>query len=173
MIEITGELFEQECDAIFLTTNGYVKQPSGQAVMGLGVAKQAADRWKHLPGILGAAITNNGNRPQLLFESFETPFRWVGSFPVKPKVIFSTENNIVAHQRKNFPYGVVAPGWAAVADPHIIEASAQLLVLMTKQLEWKRVCLPRPGCGAGQLTWEQIRPILLKHFDDRFIIVQR
>lgn len=171
MIEITGDLFEQTADAIFITTNGYVKQPSGRAVMGMGVAKIAAERWQHLPAILGAALVNTGNIPHLLLGVKDLPYQFVGSFPVKPKVVFSTEDNIVPHQRKSFPYGTIAPGWAAVADLAIILQSAHMLVKLTDEHQFRKVCIPRPGCGAGQLEWDTVKPLLAPILDDRFAIV--
>jgi hypothetical protein len=37
----------------------------------------------------------------------------------------------------------------------------------------ENVLVPRPGCGNGQLDWEDVKPILLDHFDDRFIVVTK
>ena len=31
--------------------------------------------------------------------------------------------------------------------------------------------MPKPGCGLGNLTWNQVRPILEKRLDDRFTVV--
>src|SRR3990167_85682 len=60
MIEDTGNLWTYPADAVVITTNGYVKN-NGQAVMGRGCAKEAANRWPFLPMILGEAIEKFGN----------------------------------------------------------------------------------------------------------------
>jgi len=67
--------------------------------------------------------------------------------------------------------GVVRPGFLAKADLDIIVKSAKELVKLTDDEGYKSVVLPRPGCGAGELKWEDVKPHLEEIFDDRFFII--
>jgi len=67
MLEIYGNLWEYHNNArwIAITTNGqYTKY--GRAIMGAGCAKEAADRHKEIPGIVGAHVKSHGNVPLLM-----------------------------------------------------------------------------------------------------------
>ena len=131
-----------DCDARVITTNGTVKA-SGRAVMGRGVAKQAKDRYIGIEKLLGMVLKTQGNHVEILIHK---PLALV-MFPVK-------------HE------------WHELADLELIAQSARELVSFADVMGWKRVVLPRPGCGNGGLKWEsQVRPILLSVLDDRFTVV--
>ena len=36
-----------------------------------------------------------------------------------------------------------------------------------------KVYMARPGCGNGQLKWEDVKPLIAPILDDRFIVVER
>lgn len=59
--------------------------------------------------------------------------------------------------------------WFEVADIELIKRSAEELV--SKIAGPKRVVMPRPGCGNGQLKWEDVKPILEPILDDRFHVI--
>ena len=54
---------------------------------------------------------------------------------------------------------------AAKADPSIIKRSAEIAA----QWDITKAALPQPGCGAGELTWEEVSP-MLESLDGRFDI---
>lgn len=161
MREQTGDLFQvaaQDADALVITTNGFVKN-DGSAVMGRGVAKQAADRWPWLPRELGFRLNNSGNhvyawRPDEHLTGF-----YIVTFPVK-------------HH------------WREMADTQLIGRSADELVLFARAHEDVRtVVMPRPGCGNGGLLWLDatvvisgtllvgVKGLVEDRLDDRFVVV--
>lgn len=161
MKEAKGDLFKVPCDALCITTNGFVKR-DGQAVMGRGCAKQLAQLWPDTPKVLGRLLAAHGNRVNVI--SAGEPA--VLSFPVKPASAISDGSNFVSHM--HFPKGNVIPGWACKADLELIKTSAHQLVELTDRMGYRTVILPRPGCGAGELDWETVRPVLAEILDDRF-----
>ena len=147
MKEIRGNIwdFHKKGHWIVITTNGTVKS-NGEAVMGRGVALQAKQRFPKLPGQLG----------KFLREFVNT----VHPFPQYRLITFPVKHN-----------------WNETADPALIEESCQRL------LGWfsydtgldhfvKEVYMVRPGCGNGGLDWKDVKPVLEKYLDDRFIVVQ-
>jgi hypothetical protein len=78
MREILGDLWDYGLPAIVLiTTNGTVKKPSGECVMGRGCALEAKMRFPGIARRLGQQIKDHGNRVHVL----EPGKIW--SFPVK------------------------------------------------------------------------------------------
>ncbi|HEY3306829.1 MAG TPA: macro domain-containing protein [Desulfuromonadaceae bacterium] len=139
MQEITGNIWDyQETAIIAITTNGQVTA-SGKAIMGRGVAAQAAKKFPGLNATLGALITRSGNH-----------CHYIG-------------NNIVSFPVEHSPY--------EEPDLRLIEQSARELAAMADESGWETVVVPRPGCGGGGLSWQDVRPILKRFFNNRFIVI--
>lgn len=75
---------------------------------------------------------------------------------------------VLADDLVSFP---VKHNWRNPADLELIKLSAAQLVALTNKKGWEQVVVPLPGCGAGQLRWEDVKPVLEPIFDDRFILV--
>lgn len=79
--EITGDLwtFHTQGEWIAITTNGVIKD-NGEAVMGAGLAKAAAQRYPDLPRVLGQALRHSGNHPYAFLSTriitFPTKRHW-------------------------------------------------------------------------------------------------
>lgn len=157
------ELYDAD-EVVCITTNGYVKR-NGKAVMGRGTAYQAAQRWPNMAKLLGESIRQAGNVVQLIRSRLL-------AFPVKDTGGISDGTNVVAHMRCRFPAGSTVPGWALKADLDIIRRSLAELAVLREEYGWKRVYLPRPGCGAGELDWAQVRPLCQK-YGDWLVVVDR
>lgn len=175
MIEIKGDLFKMECEAFCVTTNGFVKK-NGECVMGRGCAKQAATYWPELPKRLGGLIGERGNNVHLLYtigpgQLYNQNKKYILSFPVKPVFAIYDGTNCVDHMKSRFNIGDIVPGWAAVADMDIIRRSAGQLRDIADTFGWTKVVIPRPGCGAGELSWNDVRPQLNHILDNRFYSV--
>ncbi|KKM62642.1 hypothetical protein LCGC14_1519630 [marine sediment metagenome] len=140
MKEVRGNLWDYHDKGcwIAITTNGNVKA-NGHAVMGRGVALEAARRFPTTPYIVGKYLKELGNIPIRLGDKMYT---------------FPTKHN-----------------WWDKSDLVLIENSARSLADMVDRSGTKEIYLPRPGCGNGQLDWEDVKPILEKYLDDKFIVV--
>jgi len=181
MFEVKGDLWRiaaiSEVNAVAITTNGFVKA-NRSAVLGKGCALEALKQWPAIAAILGARIKDYGLRVEeitchdLYLSESSLPYSLV-AFPVKPAQIVASEFNIVKHQRFHFPPGKVAPGWAAMAIPELIVKSSLQLVALIDANGWKKVLLPRPGCGAGALSWDEVKPLIAPILDDRVVIVSK
>lgn len=131
MIEVTGNLWEYPADWRVITTNGTVKK-NGECVMGRGCAYEAKQRYKELPKALGKHLKLNGN-----------------IIAVAPE-----------HKLITFP---VKHDWYDKADLELITKSVRMLNKLATNDKYKNdtFVMPRPGCGNGQLQWEDVRPLLM------------
>lgn len=148
MKEIQGELWDFYADLaryrICITTNGTVKR-DGRAVMGRGCAAEAKQKFPGIDGYLGDLITKNGNH----FDNLPDPY-FLYVFPVKHN-------------------------WWEVADLDLIRMSAQALSeAAVRQRPGAYVgfnfILPRPGCGNGHRSWEEVKPLLEDLPDNVWVI---
>jgi hypothetical protein len=145
MIEVYGNLWTyQPADAICITTNGYVTK-EGHATMGAGCALEAKARYPGISKVLGDLIFHWGNH--VFWLGKKDPFLF--SFPVK------------VH-------------WGQPANLGLIAQSANELVERVNEEPWDQwtdILIPRPGCGNGRLSWEQVKPVINPILDDRFKII--
>lgn len=135
MKEITGELwdyFGRPYTVVLVTTNGTVKK-NGEAVMGRGCAFEAKRKFPAAAAYLGDHIRRFGNRVSDLGAMLGLGALSLWTFPVKHN-------------------------WYEPADLELIQTSAQTLRKYAEETPEFTWILPRPGCGNGRLTWEQVKP---------------
>ena len=89
------------------------------------------------------------------------------TLPVKPG--YGHANNAVEHMRGQI-FGDRVHGWAVKAEIKLIIKSCQFLPNMANKFEWEQVYMPRPGCSAGELNWNDVKKAI-SFLDDRFIAV--
>lgn len=153
-------------DAICITTNGYVTS-RGQGVMGMGIAKAMSNFIVELPDLLGKAVLKNGHVVQSLVTVGGTA---LVSFPVKPtkKICVNPMTDVVTHARAKYRANAVIPGFHCVADTNIIRQSCEELMTLMDLMQWRHCVIPIPGCGAGELSYQQqVKAICESHLDDR------
>lgn len=173
MIECKGDMFQADMDAIVITTNGYVKA-NGEAVMGRGCALTAQQMFPDLPELLGSKLSNHGNHVHYLKDVHtHDGVISIVSMPVKPegvrKQTLNGKSNIVDHFNHRVSDGDKVPGFYTKASKIlIIQSAIELVELADKHPEWKTIVMPRPGCGAGELSWNEVKPYIEDILDDRF-----
>jgi hypothetical protein len=145
MIETTGDVWDlaEGADALCITTNGTIKA-DGRGVMGRGVARQALDRYPGLDARLGRHLTANGNVVGGLLDDHG----------LCPLVAFPVKH-----------------AWHEPADLDLIAKSAEALMVYIDRQGWTTVLLPRPGCGNGQRSWAEVKPLIELVLDDRVVVV--
>jgi len=146
MLEKKGDLWQFIDGIPAITTNGYIKR-NGQAVMGRGCAKEAADRFTGLAQFLGFSLIQYQNH---VFYLHQFGDRGIITFPVK-------EN------------------WSDRASIPLIKQSARELIEMTiPYFEiTEKIYLPRPGCGNGGLEWNNVKPEIENILTDQVVVVSK
>tara|TARA_R110001583_G_scaffold123825_8_gene275249 strand:+ start:693 stop:1208 length:516 start_codon:yes stop_codon:yes gene_type:complete len=169
MKNIKGDLWEHvgRTDLICITTNAFVKS-NGQAVMGKGCAKEATIRYPGIAAKLGRKTLKKSPPVAGLVKDRGT---YICSFMVKPGSAIFNGSNAVKHMIPKFKVGDLVPGWACLADIELIKASAKHLMEIMDGHEFKSAVIPRPGCGAGELKWSEVEPILQTILDDRVSVI--
>lgn len=167
MREAKGDLWEYPDAVKCITTNGFVKT-NGEAVMGRGCALEAKRKFPGIDKVLGDLIKENGNVVNLLnWEYYDQTGQHLScilfSFPVKHNWYEKADINLIkqsSEQIANIAAGKdwhswedLAKEWNGVSLPHI------------------PIVIPRPGCGNGGLTWEEVKPVIEPILDDRFVII--
>ena len=170
MLETRGNLWEADADALCITTNSAIRM-DGNAVMGGGCAKEAADRFPELPKVLASKILERGNIVQPLVR--DEHGRIILSFPTKPdsQPFNGDDSLLVPNMRGKYTEGSYIQSWMFITTPEILLSSSRQLVTLTDYWEWNSVVIPRPGCGLGGLTWPVVKEIIEPLFDDRFSVI--
>lgn len=137
---------------IVIPTNGETKV-NGEAVMGAGVAKDAAVRFPLLARKLGAKLREGGNHVFFLEQTAvkgETRlFRGLVAFPTKHK-------------------------WRDMSSLELIEQSAKELRDLVLHCKPAAVILPRVGTGLGGLGWKVVKPVLERHLtEDLYVVMEK
>ena len=143
MQEINGNLwdFHKKGFWIVIPTNGFVKT-NCEAVMGRGLALQAKQKFPEISSELGISLKECGNKIAIFYKYY------LLTFPVKHN-------------------------WWEKADILLIEKSTKVLKNLLDEEDCRiktPIYLPRVGCGNGMLNWKDVKQILEKHLDERFII---
>lgn len=79
--------------------------------------------------------------------------------------VFNLDHRIVNFPVEEDPYRIPELG--------LIEQSCKELVALTDDQGWDKVVVPRPGCGCGGLKWSEVKPVLIRYFDERFYIITK
>jgi len=157
--EFYGNIFDLigKADVICIPTNNYINS-SNENVMGKGLALQAKELFPSLPKDIGTAL-GFGPTTHIVKNVDGTK---IVIFPTKPNHCFVNrmKSNIVSYVRNKYNYKDKVPGYYAKSNLSMIEQSAYAIEHLAKILNWKTVIIPKVGCGAGELDWEEdIKPL--------------
>lgn len=131
-----------ELGYICIPTNGLVNS-GGLAIMGAGLAKDAATRFPRLEEQLGRLLTNFGNQ--------------VFRFKKERLFIFPTKND----WRKPSSLSIIQ------------KSCRQLKALVYVHNIHAPIYLPKVGCGLGGLRWENVKPILNQELNsEQYIVIE-
>jgi len=110
MREISGNIWDYQKTAIVaVTTNGQVAK-NGRAVMGRGVAAQAARHFPWFPERLGACIAENGNHVHPLGDNLV-------SFPVEHSPYEVPDLGLIERSARELAALADKAGWTTVVVP--------------------------------------------------------
>lgn len=136
MVLMKGDMWDvfNEVDYFLITTNPIVNK-QGLAVMGRGIAKQAANRFPDIRKRFGDLLLLDEND------------MW-------------NIGHIAKYGNTDVWYFMVKRHWADDADPRIIKASALSLAALAVAMPRKSFALNFPGIGNGNLNREYVLPLL-------------
>lgn len=141
MFTQTSDIFDIVADARVIPVNANVNS-KGLAVMGKGLAKEAATRFPDLPSELGLAYRVHG----------------IGVY------LFSYENN------ENIITFPTKYDWRYGSDVNLIAKSCVQMRDLADRHRLTRIVMPKVGCGLGLLNWLDVEPILDRYLDERFVV---
>jgi len=120
----------------------------------------------------GGAVDKNGSCLMPRGCAAQARERFPGIEKVLGSLLCRYGNHVydIGHRIVSFP---VENGPFEVPDYRIIERSCHELVALVDRSGWRRVIVPRPGCGGGGMDWSTVRKILVAVFDARFHIIQK
>lgn len=162
---IHGDIFDfiGDADCICVTTNGTIKT-NGELVMGAGVAKQFYDRYN-----------NSHNIAKKLAELL-----YGDKISLKKMHVVPTHNNVcyraIKAEENNGTHVVSFPTknhFMDKGDLELIKRSAERMVKFADIYGLKKIIIPSPGTGCGQLNETDVYNELNKILDKRFYIIKK
>lgn len=156
MLEQNGDIWTWNDEGRWITicvNIGWKKD--GSNPMGAGIAKAAAERYPDLPAWYGKRCKKY--RADTAVAPYEDGKLFL--FPTKPL-------------DEDQPW----MSWKSDSSLALIERSCKQIVKLVDVLSERgifipRVGLPLPGCGNGNLTPKQVKPVIKDLLDDRFVLL--
>lgn len=166
MHEAEADLWDMPADARVITVNQCVKT-DGTLVMGRGCAREASVRYPGLAQELGGMIRDALVRASPL--KVYRPAPGLLAYVVKPAQHVPPDT-YYPHPGWSCGHQTDSPWCRVEVLRHVLDG-LPVLEHIVNVAGWRRVVLPRLGCGYGGLRWETVRPILAAVLDDRFTVV--
>ena len=154
MQEIKGNLWDLRSEGYFICiTVNCTPDSRGIAIMGKGIALEAATKFPNLPKLLGETQIEVGG---------ETSKSFFTERSKRPQVFQN-------YRLITLPTKVM---WRDNSDISLIQNSCKYLIEIADKVNFIPfpIYLPRPGCSNGRLEWEEVKPAIENILDDRFVI---
>ena len=160
MREQDGDLWEIDCAARCITTNGELLSDGVTAIMGRGVALQAKQRYPWLPKQLGSLLRAHGNH---VYDLSEWDKVRILTFPTKYSFREKSDLALIRRSCRELRSLILPETGRIETMPY--PASFPKIT--------GTVALTRPGCGSGGLNWVNVKPILEEELpEDCFVVGQ-
>jgi hypothetical protein len=137
--------------------------------------EHCGDIWEHVgQGVIAVTTSGSVTRKGKAVMTRGVAGQAARRFPDLPEalglLLQSSGNHVhlLGNGIVSFPVEASAWEWP---DLRLISRSAQELRQLADREGWKKVLVPRPGCGGGGLDWREVRPLLEEHFDARFVVM--
>jgi hypothetical protein len=94
-------------------------------------------------------------------------------YPELPRLLgeaLQSRGNVVTRLLSHIGTFPVKNEWMEDADLKLIRKSAKRLKQIAEKQPNIKFVVPKPGCGNGNLEWEQVKPIMEKLPDNVFVI---
>jgi hypothetical protein len=146
MHEIVGDIWDYlDKGWIVIPTNGIVKK-NGEAVMGGGLALDAALRFGSLPGELGSRL-KNGNYVYY-FREYK-----IITFPTKHHYAEPSDLDLIIKSAQ--------------------QLNSDLKVFRLQGQTETKFFIPRVGCGLGGLSWNMVKPAIMPYLNEpEFVFIR-
>lgn len=131
MKEAAGNIFSGSHDWLVFTANSTVTK-DGRLVMGAGIAKQVLERYPGIDRFFGSVLQDNG---------------YAGG-----------RYNLAAHYGHRVMALQTKIDWRNASDLNLVVESVSYLAGFSLFRPTETIATVRPGCGLGNLDWDQVKP---------------
>lgn len=160
---ISGNIWDSSLDTIIVIPTNIGWNRRGNAIMGVGLAKQAADKYSVLTISYGRFCRSLGHLPEYDY------------FPDSGKLLLYKEYDY-KHKLLLFPTKTLSTNpslsWKQKSDIDLIENGFLAIKGWYKKDKGfkEKISFPMVGCGAGELNEEQVMPLFEKYFGNNDMI---
>lgn len=161
------DLFNTPCDAVCISTNGYVF-PNQEVAIASSSAAEAAKFIPDLSYRLATCVKISDHSVTMVTRRHNIDLY---TFPTKPAWAIKSEDTIDPSFTTYHDMGSMFPGYAAKANLELIKESALQLRKIADTKGYQLVLLPDYHELAGGLDFfQEVKPLLDKILDDRFVV---
>lgn len=142
---------QNDVNAIVCTTNNVVRK-NGSLVMGRGSAKDFKEKFKYLDWNWGQIVADHADNGIEDYHLLITG----------PRRLDHAQIYLVGLQTKR--------SWVDDSPMELVVKSCEKLKQLADLMSWRKIVMPRPGCGNGNLRWREVKKEI--QLDKRFVVIE-